>query len=309
MQKFKIMKKLLLIILIILPTFIKAQQYIPFPDSNAVWGEYEAYMGTCFPCKYQYRMLGDTIINSVQYNKIYFQNDSLSNFTNAAYFGGMREQTKKIYFRSYYCNNEILLYDFTKSIGDTLKNLHCGPDFCDTIVPNYGIISNIDSILIDGNYRKEFHITDQLGEAYYNWIEGIGNVFGLFSPMVPGSTCICYWDLVCFQQNDSVKYLNPKYTTCYPVTTGISNYVSIGYSVSVLPNPFSSYTILRTDKILNDANLIIYNSFGQTVKQIKNISGQTFTLQRDNLSSGLYFLQLTQDNKILTTDKIVIIDK
>jgi hypothetical protein len=47
--------------------------------------------------------------------------------------------------------------------------------------------------------------------------------------------------------------------------------------------------------------------YGQTVKQIKNISGETITLYRDNLPIGLYFIQLTQDNKTYT-DKLVIAD-
>jgi len=44
------------------------------------------------------------------------------------------------------------------------------------------------------------------------------------------------------------------------------------------PNPFSSSTTLRTDIFLKNATLTVYNSYGQTVKQIKNISGQTVTL-------------------------------
>ena len=49
-----------------------------------------------------------------------------------------------------------------------------------------------------------------------------------------------------------------------------------------------------------------YNSFGQTVKEIKNISGQTVVLSRDNLPSGLYFVRLTEDSKTLSVDKLVI---
>ncbi|MBI3502444.1 MAG: T9SS type A sorting domain-containing protein [Bacteroidetes bacterium] len=51
------------------------------------------------------------------------------------------------------------------------------------------------------------------------------------------------------------------------------------------------------------------NCFGQTVKQIKNISGQTVVFSRDNLASGLYFVRLTQDSKIIAVDKFVIADK
>lgn len=68
-------------------------------------------------------------------------------------------------------------------------------------------------------------------------------------------------------------------------------------------------TILEeTDQIFKDAIFTVYNSFGQTIKQIKNISGKTITLHRDYLPMGLYFIHLTQDNKTITTDKLIITD-
>ena len=79
--------------------------------------------------------------------------------------------------------------------------------------------------------------------------------------------------------------------------------------LSVFPNPFSAQTVLRADDFLYKATLIIYNSIGQMVKQIKNISGQTITLCRDNLPSGLYFLRLTERDKIIAADKVVITDE
>ena len=89
--------------------------------------------------------------------------------------------------------------------------------------------------------------------------------------------------------------------------TGISEIVL--EDIHIIPNPFSVSTILQTDKVFKDATLTVYNSSGQQVKQINNISGQIITLHRDNLSNGLYFLCLTQDNKIFATDKLVITDK
>jgi len=77
---------------------------------------------------------------------------------------------------------------------------------------------------------------------------------------------------------------------------------------NLYPNPFSSLTTLQTDKLLANATLTVYNSFGQTVQQIKNISGQTVTLSRDNLPSGLYLVRLTQDNKVIAIDKLVVSD-
>jgi alpha-tubulin suppressor-like RCC1 family protein len=78
--------------------------------------------------------------------------------------------------------------------------------------------------------------------------------------------------------------------------------------ISVYPNPFSSSTTLQSKNPLHNATLTIYNSLGQTVKQIKKISGQTVTLSRDNLPSVLYFIRLTQDNKTFVTEKLVITD-
>lgn len=78
--------------------------------------------------------------------------------------------------------------------------------------------------------------------------------------------------------------------------------------INVYPNPFSLQTTFRIDKSFEDATLIVYNSFGQQVKEIKNIFGQTVIFSRDNLASGLYFIRMTQDGKTFSADKLVIID-
>jgi parallel beta-helix repeat protein len=90
-------------------------------------------------------------------------------------------------------------------------------------------------------------------------------------------------------------------------TTGIDEN-NTEKDVFIFPNPFSSTTTVQTDNVFKDATLIVYNLHGQQVKQIKNISGQTVTLKRDNLPMGLYFIHLTQDNKTITTDKLIITD-
>ena len=95
-------------------------------------------------------------------------------------------------------------------------------------------------------------------------------------------------------------------TLCLIVGTFENNPVSNG--ISIFPNPFSIETTIKTNVNYKNAILTLYNSFGQQVKRIKNISGRTITLHRENLSSGLYIIQLTQDNKNYTIDKLVIID-
>ena len=55
-------------------------------------------------------------------------------------------------------------------------------------------------------------------------------------------------------------------------------------------------------------NLIIYNSAGQVVKQIKNISGQSYILNRENLETGIYFLRVSENNDVVATEKFIITD-
>ncbi|MCF8428112.1 MAG: T9SS type A sorting domain-containing protein [Bacteroidia bacterium] len=97
-------------------------------------------------------------------------------------------------------------------------------------------------------------------------------------------------------------------TTSFVVTatSGLENLNDNHFSI--YPNPFSMQTVLQTEKSFHNATLTVDNYFGQTVKEIKNISDQTVTLQRDNLPEGLYFVRLTENNKIIATKKIVIMD-
>ncbi len=88
--------------------------------------------------------------------------------------------------------------------------------------------------------------------------------------------------------------------------TGVQEVEKI--KLNIFPNPFSFQTILYTDKTLVNATITIKNTFGQIVKQIKNISGQTINLFRDGLPEGSYPVTLTEGNKIIATTKLIIID-
>lgn len=77
-----------------------------------------------------------------------------------------------------------------------------------------------------------------------------------------------------------------------------------GY-LSVFPNPFSQEFTLTTKQILSNAELIVYNSFGQQVNILNNISGQRIIVKRGNLENGLYFLQLKQDHRTIGIGKLI----
>lgn len=78
--------------------------------------------------------------------------------------------------------------------------------------------------------------------------------------------------------------------------------------IQIFPNPFSYSTTIQTDISVKNASITVYNITGQTVKETTNLSGNTFTLNRDNLPSGVYFVRLIENNIVLVSQKIVIVD-
>ncbi len=78
--------------------------------------------------------------------------------------------------------------------------------------------------------------------------------------------------------------------------------------ISIYPNPFSKATTLKTDNLFENATFIVYNTLGEQVRKIDNISGQTFTFYRENLEQGIYFYHLKENNKMLSEDKLIICD-
>lgn len=113
-----------------------------------------------------------------------------------------------------------------------------------------------------------------------------------------------------FQLQSSFAYKDSildNYLLCYNGTLSVEEELN-KLDILAVPNPFYSQTILQTNTRFKNAMLTVYNSFGQTVKQINNLSGQAITFHRDNLQSGLYFFCLTQENKIITVGKLVITD-
>ncbi len=78
--------------------------------------------------------------------------------------------------------------------------------------------------------------------------------------------------------------------------------------IKIFPNPFSEHAILLAENPFKNMRLTLFNSLGQEIKHITNISGQTFTLQRDNLPAGVYFIRLVEKGRIFKIDKLVVMD-
>ena len=74
---------------------------------------------------------------------------------------------------------------------------------------------------------------------------------------------------------------------------------------SIYPNPAQNELKIQTSINLNNAELTIINSLGQTVKNIKKINGKNITIDNHELSNGLYFTLLINENKQVTGKFII----
>ena len=112
---------------------------------------------------------------------------------------------------------------------------------------------------------------------------------------------------MCDNTADSNKVEAIKQFMVMPLVTSVE-----GFELSKLckpfPNPFNTSTTILCDLNLNNAELTLYSQLGQKVKTMKHLFGKEITLKRDNLSNGLYFYKLVQDNKVIAIDRIIIVD-
>jgi hypothetical protein len=328
------MKKLFVIFWIILSAtnFVNAQTsvYHPFANSTYWRVDYDSYYPVQFPCHYKYYyhyyISGDTVINSMIHKKINRSFMAIQvlewNPTTpgappptsgpGGYAGALRDDSSanKTWFVFPNTTTDSLLFDYNLTVGDSVKG-------CTVPWPAFMhvVVSAVDSVLIKGHFRKRWIfdscMTSMGGNLFSLYvIEGIGSSRGLIEPLCTYAIDFANRYLVCVKDSSGtvftsayIPYNSPF--SCNPIIAGIPE-VSSENTIEIYPNPFSTQTSLHSGKVLHKATLTLYNSFGQRVKQIENISGQSITLQRDNLGSGMYLVRLVQDNKVLLSHKILI---
>lgn len=309
------MHKLLLIgILIVTSLSLSAQTsiYHPFPDSIAVWGISSVCidMGCGGDAGYiKNTYTGDTIIGAYTYKKIE-EEFLITTFNsccipyNSSGNGFLREDTlnKKVYWRRYNWNYDTLLYDFSLSIGDTLKGYFensLGGGVNDIIV------LSIDSVLVGSTFRKRINFDTTNSCKYISIIEGVGSTSGLTAP---------YWgdfqggsELQCFSINDFIQYsapCTPDITPCGPLPVGNVYLDSNKEIICVFPNPFvDEFTIECYHKQL-PMRYSIYCISGKRI--ITGFLLNTITvIELPYLKRGSYFLQLQPNNSSIQTNKMI----
>ncbi len=316
------MKKQLTIIIIsallILCSYIsKAQEYeyVPFPDSGAIWSEiyFPPVLGEEEPSLERFALSGeDTIINSLSYKKLYLFYDTVFNINTATYFGGIREDSmKRVYFKSdttlhdfkpdNYHHREIILYDFWLNIGDTIGYL------IDSLDYNWGwsmnlIVQEIDTIQIGNSLRKLYHFENY---TWVKWIEGIGNNRGLLFTSGDLPFNGIYGDLICFKQNDEILYFNDNYNECMPLISGIPINKNESFQIKVFPNP-SAQNINISFPSNETGRISIYKADGEKIFETYINYTKELEINLTGINKGLYLLVFKNVDNNIFSSKLII---
>lgn len=303
------MKKPALILIFILTILqgVKSQNYVAFPTEGAHWNvylEYSIHESPTDTVLLRYVLNSDTIINQVKYNRLCLEVGNLNSPTIRP-IGGIREENKKIYFigndfLGYPHDEELILYDFSKQVGDTV--------FLDNVF--YSRIDNIDSVVISGEYRKRYKVKSN--NNYYfpdeeYWIEGIGSVKnGLLGHITMIPTC-CYhfWEHICFEENGEVKYLNPAFDSCFPDNLISSvKQKSFESDIKIFPNPADQELIIENSSLNEHIILKIIDIKGSIIREQTINYGRT-KIVLPNVLGILNIVLINEIGQIIKSEKIV----
>jgi len=316
---------LLLFLLIALATICYPQEYeyVPFPTSGAIWSE--AYQppldinGNLPPPILERFALTDedTVINHLTYKKLYIFYDTVFNPSTATPIGGIREDDqRRVYYKGAKIHDfkpmnefvdyeEIMLFDFSVSIGDTIKE----GNFMFWDEGFWLVVQDIDTIQVGGTLRKRycFHPNcESFGIYAPKWIEGMGCIRGLLFTSGATPTNALFNYLICFKHNDEILYFNDDYSECMPPIVGIDSEEWKWNALRVFPNPVTEGTI---NFLLGKApieQITIYNAKGVAVDCVRvNELVETHS-HRHTLPAGLYVYSAVDRNGERYNGKFIV---
>jgi len=274
-------KTLLLLSLSLCAAGAFAQDYIPFPTSGAVWtqrfGNNERPLLECYKVENE-----DLTVDGNTYHKLY--KSGTTSFATSEVVGGLREDSKRIYFYDLKAGKERMLYDFNLKPGDVITGSKTGA----TATLDY-----IDLVSIDGVDHRKFNFSVGSGTVVSSayWIEGVGNGAkgGLLESFLNQPTCDCFYDIICYQQGGSWAFHNAYQgsTDCDGIGLGINDVKATKSAISLYPNPVTGVSTIHIAGTAAQ-QVAIYSTTGALVKTYPVVNGQDISLNKAEFAAGLY---------------------
>ncbi len=326
------MRKAILTFLAGLSCFtLSAQTYNKMlPADTTAWQHFNCFIPVIAPGQeaatpsfYYFPVVAiDTItLNSLKYKKVYELGNSGLNYTGKQFKGYMREDTvaKKVYFKESTTVAEILIYDFSLNVGDSVY--YTFPN--STSYNGYYRLDSIKTKTEMCGPRKHFylwkHSSPIYAVNYLEHIESIGSKFhvlynynfnlmggGCIFNTTPNQPCYHPWTLglACKHDKKSKKYQSCTFAL---VNSCIGHYDSCNYGticssikryklnrdVVLSPNPSSNKLTLTINlEAIETVEIKVFDLMGKELISNKNVSlpvGESkYELNTAGLENGVY---------------------
>ena len=184
-------------------------------------------------------------------------------------------------------------YTIGNTYTDVLTSLVTG---CDSTVTTHLTVDTVNTSVSVSTAT----ITATATSATYQWINCNGNT------LITGATNQTYTATA----NGSYAVIVTKNScsdtsVCQSITTtGIAENSNTD-AVSIYPNPFNQQTTIIFSEVQKNTLIKIMDVLGKEIKTI-NFSGTQCLIVKEEMNSGIYFIQITDTNKNVINRKIVV---
>jgi hypothetical protein len=244
---------------------------------------------------------GDTLLNNIEYHKIYYSGYTYQgwigypgwySYYDHSFHGYLREENNRWYI--FYENQDMLMFDFTLETGDTLNG------FLASSSPYDIIVYDVDSIIIDGDYKKQLQLSmgGLINAAYL--IEGIGSTTGLFAPIYQFEFSE---QLVCYARN-GISLWGASTEIC-DLTVSVNENQENEGSCSVFPNPAKDFLILTIPDGYGEVAFTIIDIVGGIVYKNSFESPSINKINLTSCHSGIY-LAISESKGLRQVVKFII---
>ncbi len=303
------MKKLVLLLAISLPMLAKAQitDALPIP-TDGIWQiVWRSFIINNDRGTESYRINGEVSVNDTIYHNVelFSYCDPTVPATPALL---IREDSSKWYTRNNALESEMLMFDFTMDVGDSISIESCWGFF---EAPQTLVVTSIDTItMYDGSTRRMWSLvysptSDLQGNEEF-WIEGIGNIYTWFYHSMSFTCVDINSGLHCFFESDVRKFPSTE----FPIGIDCCNPFSVEEmstsSFSIFPSPATSQTSLQFESAHIPQSIQIFNATGQLMHSEKVLGRMQMQVNVSEYAKGIYTVRARFESGEEVSEKLVV---
>lgn len=272
--------------------FVELFTKVKTPILDAALSQKQLFMENCAEAYkgVQSEESDTVIINSQRYRELYSEEFGES------YFLRESEDLNYVYLYDRDSEEEHVLFDYTKGICEEIelyspllkRNVK-------TIVVDVYCIGQRTYYELDIPYSECFGVS-----KYYTLVTGLGSNAGIIPVF---DEFICYSSLICQFEDDLLSYEHPESEDCAILSS--TDQGEFKSDLEIYPNPTQGeITIKHPSKKIE--KIKVYGLLGHCVYTYENAS-QTIVLSLNGIERGVYFLELSIDNRTVVK-KVQLID-